>query len=59
MMTRGYSVYSKEDAKLVESKFDQKRNRRFGPGEAERVSIVLSGIKTSLNKYRQNTNIDT
>ena len=54
-MTRGYSVYSKEDAKLVEPKFDQKRNRRFGPGEAERVSIALSGVKRE-DRERKFTN---
>ena len=45
MLSRGYSVYSKSDADVVEAKFDEKRNRRFGPGEAERVAQVLAGVK--------------
>lgn len=45
MLGRGYSVYSKSDADDVEAKFDEKRNRRFGPGEAERVEKVLAGVK--------------
>lgn len=55
LMTRGYSVYSKEDAKITEPKFDQKRNRRFGPGEAERVSIALAGVKRE-DRERKFTN---
>ena len=45
MLARGYSVYSKTDAISVKPKFDEKRNRRFGPGEAERVAKALAGVK--------------
>ncbi|MDP3654283.1 MAG: site-specific integrase [Rhodoferax sp.] len=45
MLTRGYSVYSKEDAKLVEPKVDQSRDRRLAPDELQRVLNALAGVK--------------
>lgn len=46
MLTRGYSVYSKEDAKLVPKiKTDQVRNRRLSPQECERIDQALAGVK--------------
>lgn len=45
MLARGYSAYSKEDAKLVEPKVDVVRNRRLAPDEAVRVLAALDGVK--------------
>lgn len=45
LLTRGYSVYSREDAKLVEPKVDQIRNRRLAPDECRRIDTVLAGHK--------------
>lgn len=47
MMTRGYSVYSKEDAKLAPPKIDQQRDRRLSVAEAARIAEVLDGVKRS------------
>ena len=44
-LSRGYSVYSKFDSELVEAKFDEKRDRRLSPAEAERVAQALAGVK--------------
>jgi integrase len=46
MLSRGYSVYNKEDAKLVDApKEDVVRNRRLAPEECKRVDAVLAGVK--------------
>lgn len=45
MMTRGYSVYSKEDAKLAPAKRDVVRNRRLSPEEHSRILQALDGVK--------------
>lgn len=45
MMTRGYSVYSKEDAKLVVPKVDVQRNRRLSPEDCARIDATLAGVK--------------
>lgn len=45
MMTRGYSIYSKEDARLVEPKMDVQRNRRLAPDDCTRIDAALAGVK--------------
>jgi integrase len=45
IMARGYSAYSKEDAKLVEPKVDVVRNRRLSPDDAARILAALNGVK--------------
>lgn len=45
MLTRGYSVYSKEDAKLVTPKVDVKRDRRLNPDDCMRIDAALAGVK--------------
>ena len=45
IMARGYSAYSKEDAKLVEPKVDVVRNRRLSPDDAARILAALDGVK--------------
>ena len=45
IMARGYSAYSKEDAKLVEPKVDVVRNRRLSQDDAARILAALDGVK--------------
>ena len=45
LLTRGYSVYSKEDAKLAAPKVDQVRDRRLSPDEHQRILQALAGVK--------------
>jgi len=45
MMTRGYSTYSKQDAKKSVIKRDVVRNRRLSPEENQRILAVLAGHK--------------
>lgn len=45
MLTRGYSTYSKEDAKLVAPKVDVQRERRLTVQEAARIDATLAGAK--------------
>lgn len=45
MLPRGYSVYSKEDAKLAEPKVDVVRNRRLSSEECARIDAALAGVK--------------
>lgn len=45
MLARGYSVYSKEDAKLVVPKVDVVRDRRLAPEQATRVLAALDGVR--------------
>lgn len=44
-LPRGYSIYSDEDAKKVEPKHDQVRDRRLAPDELERIEQALAGVK--------------
>lgn len=45
MLTRGYSVYSREDAKLATPKTDQIRDRRLSPDDHQRILDALAGVK--------------
>lgn len=49
MLPRGYSIYSKHDAAALGDgkvvRRDVQRDRRLGPGEAERIAAALAGVK--------------